>query len=287
MPLKRHHKIVIGGFTTIVIVYMIVTAILLNGLIVKQTVNHEQVNNKIDKFQAQTQEQINELTDEILAQADQLKSLGSQVGTIDEQFAELKASVDEDFSGIVENSIPSVLTIRTDVGQGTGFAIAQEGYVVTNSHVLSGGRWVQAIDYEQNVLDAELIGYNLNLDIALLKISENIRKFELADSNNVDIGEKVIAIGNPLGLQFSASQGIISGVHREGPNNLKAYLQTDAALNPGNSGGPLIDKSGKVVGINNFKIGVGESLGFALESNYIKEIVNDISLKELNQTLIS
>ena len=102
----------------------------------------------------------------------------------------------------------------------------------------------------------------------------------------MQIGENVIAIGNPLGLQFSVSEGIVSGVHRLGINNIEAYIQTDAALNPGNSGGPLIDKEGKVIGINNFKISGGESLGFALESNYLKDIVNDIAQEELNQTLI-
>jgi len=83
------------------------------------------------------------------------------------------------------------------------------------------------------------------------------------------VGEKVIAIGNPLGLSLSVTEGIVSGVHRIGDNNLPAYIQTDAALNPGNSGGPLINTDGKVIGINNFKISGTESLGFALESDYI------------------
>ncbi|MEK6845094.1 MAG: trypsin-like peptidase domain-containing protein, partial [Nanoarchaeota archaeon] len=100
-------------------------------------------------------------------------------------------------------------------------------------------------------------------------------------------GERVIAIGNPLGLQFSVTEGIVSGIHRPGINELEAYVQTDAALNPGNSGGPLINKNGKVIGINNFKIGSGESLGFALESNYIKDAVNAISLENLEREILS
>jgi len=178
------------------------------------------------------------------------------------------------------------VTIRTNVGQGTGFIISDKGYLVTNAHVLSGANQVQTIDYQQNVLNAEFIGYDANFDMALLKISGNYQAIELANSNQVQIGEKVIAIGNPLGLQFSVSQGIVSGVHRPGPNGLEAYIQTDAALNPGNSGGPLINKEGEVIGINNFKIGTGESLGFALESNYIKEAVDNIATQNLNQTLI-
>ena len=87
-------------------------------------------------------------------------------------------------------------------------------------------------------------------------------------------------------MQFSVSEGIVSGVHRKGSNGLNIYIQTDAALNPGNSGGPLINKEGRVVGINNFKIGGGENLGFALESNYIKDAANEISMEELGIELL-
>ena len=286
ITLKKHHKIFIGSFTTIVIIYMIVTAILLNGVIVKQTINNNEVNNKIGQLQLDTQTKLNDLTESIMRQNEQLASLGSQVGSIDEQFSSLKASVGSDFSGIIENVIPSVVTVRTNVGQGTGFIIDNEGYVVTNAHVLSGGSVIYVITYEQETKNAEFIGYDSTLDIALLKISGNYERIRLDDSNEVQVGEKVIAIGNPLGLQFSVTEGIVSGVHREGANGLEAYIQTDAALNPGNSGGPLINKEGRVIGINNFKIGGGESLGFALESNYIREAVNKISMESLNQTLV-
>jgi S1-C subfamily serine protease len=287
IALKKHHKIVIGSFTMIVIVYMIVTAILLNGIIVKQSVNNKELTNKISNLQADTQSKLNELTSGLMNANDELNTLGSQVGSIDKEFSSLKASVSEDFSGIIEKAIPSVVTIRTNVGQGTGFLITNDGYLVTNAHVLAGGNYVQTINYKQTVIAAEFIGYDTDYDIALLKIDGDYNPLELADSENTQIGEKVIAIGNPLGLQFSVSQGIVSGVHRPGPNNLDAYIQTDAALNPGNSGGPLINNNGEVVGINNFKIGSGESLGFALESNFIKDAVNQISYEHLNQTLLN
>lgn len=284
--LKKHHKIMIGGFTSIVIIYMIINAILLNAVFVKQTINHNQLSDKIDTLQADTQNKLNELTDSIMQTNNELTSLGTQVGSIDEEFASLKASTSADFSNIIENAIKGVVTIRTDAGQGTGFIIDDEGYVVTNAHVLSGATRVQAITYEQETLSAELIGYSPLFDIALLKIPGEHERLRLANSNKVQIGEKVIAIGNPLGLQFSVSEGIVSGTHRQGPNGLDVYIQTDAALNPGNSGGPLINKDGKVIGINNFKIGGGESLGFALESNYIRDTLNEISFKALNQTLV-
>ena len=140
--------------------------------------------------------------------------------------------------------------------------------------------------YDDETYSVKLVGHDSNFDIALLKIEGNFKKLNLDDSDDIQIGEKVIAIGNPLGLQFSVSEGIISAIHREGISGINSYIQTDAALNPGNSGGPLINTKGKVIGINNFKVSGGESLGFALESNYIKEIINDIALKKLNQTLI-
>ncbi len=277
--MKRHHKWAIGGFSTVVVITLIILAILLNGLIVKQTIDYNNLNNKIINLQADTQNKLNELTESLL----QTKTT---VEKSQEELILLKASAGEDFSGIIENSISSVVTIRTDVGQGTGFIINKEGYIVTNAHVLEGGRKIEAITSSQQIIQAQFIGYDIEFDIALLKIPGEYKAFDLENSDEIQIGEKVIAIGNPLGLQFSVSQGIVSAIHREGINKVKAYIQTDAALNPGNSGGPLINKQGKVIGINNFKIGNSESLGFALESNYIEDIVNQISQQELNQTLI-
>ncbi len=283
MILKKHHKIIIGSFSSIVIIFMIVTSILLNGIIVKQTLDANSLNKKIDELKLDTQSKLNELTNNLIQTKESLIYINSSLKT---EMKLLKASAGEDFSGIIEDVIKSVVTIKTDVGQGTGFIISNEGYVVTNAHVLAGGKEIKAITSEQNLINADFIGYDEELDIALLKISGNYNKLKLADSDKVQTGEKVIAIGNPLGLQFSVSEGIISGVHREGGNKLKAYIQTDASLNPGNSGGPLINKQGEAIGINNFKLGGTEGMGFALESNYIKSAVNKISQEALNQILI-
>jgi S1-C subfamily serine protease len=282
--LKKHHKIFIGSFTTVVIVYMIIMAILVNGIIVKQTINNKDVNKRLDELQADTQTKLNDVSINMLQLQKTILSLNKSV---ESQINLLKASTSQDFSGIIEQSIPSVVTIRTDVAQGTGFIITDNGYLITNAHVLVGGREVFAITPDQEMIEAEFVGYDSVLDIALLKIPGEYEGLKLVDSDNVQVGEKVIAIGNPLGLQFSVSEGIVSGVNRRGMSNgLEAYIQTDAALNPGNSGGPLINKQGKVIGINNFKIGGGESLGFALESNYIEEAVNKIYMTAKNQTLI-
>ena len=279
MALKRHHKWMIGGFSTIIIIFMVVISLMLNGIIVRQTINYNYLNNKISQLQQDTQGKLNILTENFLQTKNTIEQSKKEIDL-------LKASVGQDFSGIIDEVIPSVVTIRTDIAQGTGIIINKKGYIVTNAHVLVGGRKVEAITSGQKIMPADLIGYDSNLDVAVLKISGEYNALELADSNKVEIGEKVIAIGNPLGLQFSVSQGIVSAVHRKGINGIPAYIQTDTALNPGNSGGPLINEKGKVIGINNFKIGDSENLGFALESNYIKETVNKISEKNLNETLI-
>ena len=286
MALRKHHKWIIGSFSSIVIIFMVVTGILLNGIIVKQTLNHNELSNQIDALQTDTQTKLNELTNSLLELESNLEETKTTLEKNQQELTKLKASASEDFSGIIETSIKSVVTVRTDVSQGTGFIITDDGYIVTNAHVLSGGSEVYVLDYEQNVKTTQFIGYDETLDLALLKISGNFDSLELGSSNEVSVGEKVIAIGNPLGLQFSVSEGIISGVDRAGPNELEIYIQTDAALNPGNSGGPLINKEGEVIGINNFKVSSGESLGFALESDYIKSGVNQISSNALGQTLI-
>lgn len=284
--LKKHHKWMIGSFSSIVFIFMITSGVFMYTLFVKQNLEYNDLSKQIEE----TQSNINTLTESLMQTKSTLEqtitSLDLKVGSITEEVDVLKNSAGEDFSGIIESAIQSVVTIRTDVSQGTGFIITDDGYLVTNAHILSGGREVVAITYEKETFPAEFIGYSQNLDVALLKINGNHNPSNFGNSNNVQIGEKVIAIGNPLGLQFSVSEGIVSAVHRTGPSQLESYIQTDAALNPGNSGGPLINKKGEVIGINNFKIGIGENLGFALESNYIVEGVNSISEEFLNQTLI-
>ena len=289
MILKKHHKWIAGGFGTIVLVYMIASFILISGLAVKQTSDYNQLANSVNKLQADTQNKLNELTENILLvekDIQQTKKNLTNIETIREEFYLLKASTGEDFSGIIENSVKAVVTIKTDIGQGTGFIITPDGYVVTNAHLLSGGKTIESTNYEKNKISTELIGYNAEMDVALLKINGEYEFLSLGNSDETQVGERVIAIGNPLGLQFSVTEGIVSGIHRPGINELEAYTQTDAALNPGNSGGPLINKKGEIIGINNFKLGSGESLGFALESNYIKDAVNAISLEKLQRNIL-
>src|SRR3989344_3455934 len=265
--LKPHHKKLIIGGSSLIVILMISLSIFTYLIFTRMEVNNALLQKKLTNLEAETQANINTLSENLIQTRENVDEIGSQIGIINEEFAFLKASAGEDFSEIIEQVIPGVVTIRTDVSQGTGFIIDSRGYIVTNYHVVENARAALVITSDNENNEVSLIGYNPELDIALLKISGTFNALELDNSDNVQVGEKVIAIGNPLGLQFSVSQGIVSAVHREGPNDLKAYIQTDAALNPGNSGGPLINTRGRVIGINNFKAGNSESLGFALESN--------------------
>lgn len=235
-----------------------------------------EIENQISENQAAMQSQINEISINLLATKNTLK----------EEIAELKADTSADFSGIIEQVIPGVVSIGTDVAQGSGFIISDSGYVITNAHVLNGGRYIRALNYESDAwINVEFIGWDQELDLAVLKIpGSNFDYLEFGDSDNLKVGEKVIALGNPLGLSFSVSEGIISALNRLGPNNIEAYIQVDTPLNPGNSGGPLVNKRGEVIGINNFKLQNSENLGFALESNIAVDSINYI-LEINNQTL--
>jgi S1-C subfamily serine protease len=285
MAFKTHHKVLIGSFTTLVIVYMIVNSVLVYllfaNMIDVEASLRAQIDRKIQEVQADTQSKLNDLS------AALLQTIAEKEAATQEQISQLKASVSTDFSGIIVDAINSVVSVRTDVAQGTGFIITEDGYILTNAHVLAGGRIVRVITADQKVRNASLIGYNPNYDIAILKIAGEYNFLELENSDNIILGEKVIAIGNPLGLQFSVSEGIVSGVHRRAQGSPGLYVQTDTALNPGNSGGPLINREGKVIGINNFKIGGFEGLGFALESNSVKNAVQNIEQQQINKTIIS
>ena len=207
------------------------------------------------------QSKVNTLTDSI-------NTLSSLQDVLKNQISEVKAQASADFSGIIEQVISGVVTIKTDVAQGTGFLITNNGYIVTNAHVLSGAHYANIYTSENSKHSSDLIGYDIDMDVALLKISGSFSRLDLGNSNDVKV------------------EGIISARDRTGTNNLPYYFQTDVSLNPGNSGGPLIDTSGKVIGINNFKISGAENIGFALESNYIRQTINQIAMAELNMTLV-
>ena len=215
---------------------------------------------------------LNSLIDQIEKQSDiKLNELKQEVSTIKVKSA--------DFSSIIDNVIQSVVSVGTDKGQGSGVVVDDKGFIVTNWHVVQGANIIRVLTYDNKVYDAELLAYNDNVDVAVLKVNADLRSLRFDNSDNVKVGERVIALGNPAGLSFSVTEGIVSAVHRKGPNNLDIYLQTDVPINPGNSGGPLVNANSRIVGINDFKIGGYEGLGFAIESNIVKQIADEVIQK--------
>ena len=168
-------------------------------------------------------------------------------------------------------------------GQGSGFLIDDQGHILTNSHVLQGGGKIQVTLENQEMYDARLLARDRANDLALIKINPK-RKLEylpLGDSDHLQVGQKVLAIGNPFGLHGTLTTGVISSMGRtvgdERGAKLEGMIQTDAAINPGNSGGPLLDSNGVVIGINTAILGPGGNIGigFALPVSRAKTMVED------------
>ena len=135
---------------------------------------------------------------------------------------------------------------------GSGFIISNDGYVITNNHVVKDAEEIIVRLNDRRELVAKIIGIDERSDIAVLKIEgENFPMLKLGDSSNLKVGEWVLAIGSPFGFDYSVTQGIISAIGRSLPNeNYVPFIQTDVAINPGNSGGPLFNLDGNVIGVN-------------------------------------
>ena len=188
-----------------------------------------------------------------------------------------------------KKSIESVVTIsssnnlpnsREKSGIGSGVIFSEDGYVVTNLHILSGNNINVRLNNGKNY-QATIIGIDKNTDIAVLKITSNdkLNAINIADSENLRIGDRVLAIGNPYGIGISVSNGIISATGRDYGNPYLQLIQTDAAINPGNSGGALINENGNLVGINSkifSKTGAYQGIGFAIPSNLIVQIASEL-----------
>jgi len=165
---------------------------------------------------------------------------------------------------------------RREQSLGTGFIISPDGYILTNNHVVNGADEVMVKLSDGREIKGELKGSDDKLDLALIKISEKepFPAAELGDSDALEVGEWVMAIGNPFGLSQTVTAGIVSAKGRViGSGPYDDYIQTDASINPGNSGGPLFNSAGKVIGINTAIIAGGQGIGFAIPVNMAKGIV--------------
>lgn len=202
------------------------------------------------------------------------------------------------YQAVTEKAMPSVVGITTTVmssnnmfsipteseGVGTGIVVDSNGYILTNSHVISDGeaKKVNVLFNDGSSIDGNVVWYDSQLDLAVVKVNKTgLTPAELGDSDKVSIGDISIAIGNPLGLELqrTVTQGIISGLDRTIKTEsatMTGLIQTDASINSGNSGGPLLNEKGQVIGINTAKTSEGESLGFAIPINQAKEIIESV-----------
>ena len=192
---------------------------------------------------------------------------------------------------IYEKNIPSVVSITAassgQTSTGTGVVVADNGYVVTNHHVIDGAQSFVVRLTDEREFQAKVVGADLVSDLAVLRVdAENLTEAEFGDSESLRVGDAVVAIGDPLGVELrgTMTDGIVSAINRDVCINGRYMnlIQTNAALNSGNSGGPLINIYGQVVGINTMKIGAFsdksgvEGLGFAIPSSIVEDVVGQI-----------
>ena len=202
------------------------------------------------------------------------------------------------YQAVTEKAMPSVVGITTTTvssgnmfsmateteGVGTGIIVDSNGYILTNSHVISDGKakTVSVLFNDGSTVDGQVYWYDSQLDLAIVKVNKTgLTAAELGDSDKVKIGDISIAIGNPYGLDLAGTvtQGIISGLDRTistEETTMTGLIQTDASINAGNSGGPLLNSSGEVIGINTAKASEGEGLGFSIPINTAKPIIESI-----------
>jgi serine protease Do len=198
-----------------------------------------------------------------------------------------------DIAAILAKDVPAVVSITTGggpvVGRGggsgaaTGFVIDPDGIIVTNDHVVDNAQTVTVTTSDGKELTARVLGEDASSDLAVLDVdATNLPAVELGDSDQVQVGDDVVAIGNALDLDggLSATRGIVSGLHREIPTQnggrLEGLIQTDAAINPGNSGGPLVDAQGRVIGINTAiaNPSTAQNVGFVIPISQAKPIID-------------
>ncbi len=203
---------------------------------------------------------------------------------------------DADTVAVVEQVMPAVVGVSShrDIGQfgeqqfeeaesASGVIVSADGYILTNQHVIEHAEEIMVVIPDVGQYEAELIGDDPLTDLALLKIEETgLTHVPFADSDEARVGETVLAIGNPLGLQQTVTAGIISAVGRQvmipGTEYAHTFVQTDAVVNPGNSGGPLVNLEGEIVGINTAKVALPgvEGIGLSIPSNTVERVTGDL-----------
>jgi serine protease Do len=209
------------------------------------------------------------------------------------------------FADVAKQASPSVVSIRVEAraqqqqlppgleqffggqqqqpgiqrGGGTGVVLRNDGHILTNNHVVENANRIDVSFQDGRTYRATLVGTDPASDLAVVKIdAKNLVAARFANSDEAEIGEWVVAIGSPFGLDYTVTTGVLSAKGRGsmGASEIGDYLQTDASINPGNSGGPLVNLDGEVLGINTFIIGRGTGIGFAIPSSIVQNVANQI-----------
>ena len=167
------------------------------------------------------------------------------------------------------------------VASGSGFVISSDGFIVTNNHVIEKAEWIKVSFADGLEVSADLVGTDPSTDIGVLKLYESdVHPLEFANSDLIQTGQIAIAVGNPMGLQHSVTAGVVSATGRSlratNGRLIDDVIQTDAALNPGNSGGPLLNSEGKMIGVNTAVIASAQGLCFAVASNLVTSIAGQL-----------
>ncbi|MCC6726337.1 MAG: trypsin-like peptidase domain-containing protein [Saprospiraceae bacterium] len=199
--------------------------------------------------------------------------------------------------GVSQTVSPSVVQIKVakktnqqapqrqqPFGTGSGFIISTDGFIVTNSHVVSGAEKIEVVLQDGREYNGKLVGDDPATDLALVQINgDGLRAVRFGDSEGLQVGQLAVAIGNPYGFQYSVTAGVISALGRtlrsESGRLIDDVIQTDAALNPGNSGGPLVDSQGRVIGVNTAVILPAQGLCFAVSSSLAQYVVGKLIIE--------
>lgn len=181
---------------------------------------------------------------------------------------------------IFNKNNPPTVRYKAETNLGSGVIVSTDGHILTNHHVISDAKEIEVILDDGRYLNAELVGRDIETDLAVLKVSaQNLPVITFGDSEVLQVGDVVLAIGNPYGLGNTVTSGIVSGLERSRfrTNNFDSFIQTDAAINPGNSGGALVNTNGEMIGINTINLsdtGGSQGIGFAIPSVLAKKVMS-------------